>query len=86
MEDRTVRTELAEPGWMGFGHCLQKSWQQVSRLPDEPERCGLFLFSGRGTCVSDRSVLMDFLDAFQIMTCFCSYKQIKATAPKFLEK
>lgn len=29
MEDRTVRTELAEPGWMGFGHCLQKSWQQV---------------------------------------------------------
>lgn len=60
----TVFTSLATSSW----------------LPDETERCGLFLFSGKGTCVSDRSVPVDFLGAFQIMTCFCSYKEIKATS------
>lgn len=36
--------------------------------------------------MSDHSVPVDFLDAFQIMTWFCSYKERKATSQKFLGK
>ena len=45
MEDRTVNPELAEPELMRFGALSSEAPATGSLLPDQTERCGLFLLS-----------------------------------------